>query len=197
MTNTMKKENKQRCQWCVNGGQIYLDYHDTEWGVPVHDDRHFFEHIILEGAQAGLSWITILKRRENYRKAFDNFDVKKVAKYDEKKIEELVLDAGIIRNRLKIKSAVKNAKVFIEIQKEFGSFDKYFWSFTDGKIIDNQIKTMRDIHASSELSDLISKDLKKRGMSFMGSTIVYAMMQSVGMVNDHEISCFRHDCLKK
>lgn len=189
--------NKQRCQWCQNNGEIYIKYHDTEWGVPVHDDRHFFEHIILEGAQAGLSWITILKRRENYRKAFDNFDVKKVAEYEEKKIEELIQDAGIIRNRLKIKSAVKNAKVFMAIQKEFGSFDKYFWGFTDGKIIDNQIKTMRDIKATSELSDLISKDLKKRGMSFMGSTIVYAMMQSVGMVNDHEISCFRHDELDK
>ena len=163
----------------------------------MHDDRHFFEHIILEGAQAGLSWITILKRRENYRKAFDNFDVKKVANYDEKKIEELVNDAGIIRNRLKIKSAVKNAKVFIDILKEFGSFDKYFWGFTEGKIIDNQIKTMREIQATSELSDKIAADLKKRGMSFMGSTIVYAMMQSVGMVNDHEISCFRHDELEE
>ena len=183
---------KKRCHWCVNGGEIYLDYHDTEWGVPVHDDRHFFEHIVLEGAQAGLSWITILKRRENYRKAFDNFDVKKVAKYGEKKIEELVQDPGIIRNRLKIKSAINNAKVFIAIQNEFGSFDKYFWSFTDGKIIDNKIKTMRDIPATSELSDTISKDLKKRGMSFIGSTIIYAMMQSVGMVNDHEMTCFRY-----
>ena len=188
---------KQRCQWCVNGGEIYLDYHDNEWGVPVHDDRHFFEHIVLEGAQAGLSWITILKRRENYRKAFDNFDVTKVAKYGDNKIEELVQDAGIIRNRLKIKSAINNAKVFIAIQKEFGSFDKYFWSFTDGKIIDNKINTMRDIQATSELSDTISKDLKKRGMSFIGSTIIYAMMQSVGMVNDHEMSCFRYKELKK
>lgn len=188
---------KQRCQWCVNGGEIYLDYHDNEWGVPVHDDRHFFEHIVLEGAQAGLSWITILKRRENYRKAFDNFDVKKVAKYGEKKIEELVQDAGIIRNRLKIKSAINNAKVFMAIQKEFGSFDKYFWNFTDGKIIDNKIKTIRDIQATSDLSDTISKDLKKRGMSFIGSTIIYAMMQSVGMVNDHEMSCFRYKELKR
>ncbi len=187
---------KTRCQWCVNGGEIYLDYHDKEWGVPVHDDRHFFEHIVLEGAQAGLSWITILKRRENYRKAFDNFDVKKVAKYGEKKIEELVNDSGIIRNRLKIKSAINNAKVFIDIQKEFGSFDKYFWSFTGGKIIDNKIKTMREIQATSRLSDTISKDLKKRGMSFIGSTIIYAMMQSVGMVNDHEMSCFRYKELK-
>jgi len=185
-----------RCQWCVNGGEIYLDYHDMEWGVPVHDDRHFFEHIVLEGAQAGLSWITILKRRENYRKAFDNFDVRKVAKYGEKKIEELVQDPGIIRNRLKIKSAVNNAQVFIAIQKEFGSFDKYFWSFTGGKIIDNKIKTMRDIPATSELSDTISKDLKKRGMSFIGTTIIYAMMQSVGMVNDHEMTCFRYKELK-
>jgi DNA-3-methyladenine glycosylase I len=187
---------KQRCQWCLNNGEIYIDYHDKEWGVPVHDDRHFFEHIVLEGAQAGLSWITILKRRENYRKAFDNFDVKKVAGYDEEKIEELILDAGVIRNRLKIKSAIKNAKVFMAIQKEFGSFDKYFWGFTDGKVIDNKIKTMKDIPATSELSDTISKDLKKRGMSFIGSTIIYAMMQSVGMVNDHEISCFRYKELK-
>jgi DNA-3-methyladenine glycosylase I len=188
--------NKQRCQWCLNNGEIYIDYHDKEWGVPVHDDRHFFEHVVLEGAQAGLSWITILKRRENYRKAFDNFDVKKVAGYDEEKIEELILDAGVIRNRLKIKSAIKNAKVFMAIQKEFGSFDKYFWGFTDGKVIDNKIKTMKDIPATSELSDTISKDLKKRGMSFIGSTIIYAMMQSVGMVNDHEISCFRYKELK-
>jgi DNA-3-methyladenine glycosylase I len=187
---------KQRCQWCLNNGEIYIDYHDKEWGVPVHDDRHFFEHVVLEGAQAGLSWITILKRRENYRKAFDNFDVKKVAGYDEEKIEELILDAGVIRNRLKIKSAIKNAKVFMAIQKEFGSFDKYFWSFTDGKVIDNKLKTMKDIPATSELSDTISKDLKKRGMSFIGSTIIYAMMQSVGMVNDHEISCFRYKELK-
>ena len=187
---------KQRCKWCQNNGEIYIKYHDEEWGVPVHEDRHFFEHIVLEGAQAGLSWITILKRRENYRKAFDNFDVKKVAKYDDKKIEELVLDAGIIRNRLKIKSAVRNAKVFMAIQKEFGSFDKFFWSFTAGKVIDNKIKTIGDIQATSELSDVISKDLKKRGMSFIGSTIIYAMMQSVGMVNDHEMSCFRYKELK-
>ncbi len=187
---------KNRCQWCQNNGEIYINYHDTEWGVPVHDDRHFFEHIVLEGAQAGLSWITILKRRENYRKAFDNFDVKKVANYDEKKIEELVQDAGIIRNRLKIRSAVKNAKIFIEIQKEFGSFDKYFWSFTDGKVVDNKIKTMNDVPATIELSDIISKDMKKRGMSFIGSTIIYAMMQSVGLVNDHEMSCFRYKELK-
>lgn len=181
----------------MNGGEIYLNYHDSEWGVPVHDDRHFFEHIILEGAQAGLSWITILKRRDNYRNAFDNFDVHKVANYDEAKVEDLVLDAGIIRNRLKIKSAINNAKIFIEIQKEFGSFDKYFWSFSDGKVIDNKIKTMRDIQATSELSDVISKDMKKRGMSFIGSTIIYAMMQSVGMVNDHEMNCFRYKELKR
>ncbi|MFO7810072.1 MAG: DNA-3-methyladenine glycosylase I [Candidatus Delongbacteria bacterium] len=188
--------NKKRCQWCQKNGEIYIKYHDEEWGVPVHDDRHFFEHIVLEGAQAGLSWITILKRRDNYRKAFDSFDVKKVAKYDDKKIEELVQDSGIIRNRLKIKSAVKNAKVFIEIQKEFGSFDKYFWSFTGGKVIDNKINTISDVPATSELSDVISKDLKKRGMSFIGSTIIYAMMQSVGMVNDHEMSCFRYKKVK-
>ena len=183
----------KRCEWCLNGGEIYINYHDTEWGVPVHDDRRLFEKIVLEGAQAGLSWITILKRRENYRRAFDDFDFEKVAKYDENKINELLQDKGIIRNRLKIRSAINNAKVFIDIRKEYGSFDKYIWGFVDFKPIDNEIRTIEDIPVTSKISDAISKDLKKRGMSFVGSTIIYAMMQSIGMVNDHLLSCFRHN----
>ncbi len=182
----------KRCQWCEGNEQIYLDYHDKEWGVPLHDDKLLFEFLILEGAQAGLSWLTVLKKRENYRKAFDNFDVKKVAKYNEKKIEKLLQNAGIIRNRLKIKSAIRNAKAFIEIQKEFGSFDKYIWKFVNNKPINNKIKSMKQIPTKTELSDKISKDLKKRGMNFVGSTITYAFMQAIGMVNDHEVSCFRY-----
>ena len=168
-------------------------YHDTEWGVPVHDDRHLFEKIVLDGAQAGLSWRTILNKRESYRKAFDNFDVKKVARYTPKKIEKLMLNEGIVRNRLKINSAVKNAKAFTEIQTEFGSFDAYIWGFVNGKPIKCKRKRMADIPATTELSDTISKDLKRRGMSFVGSTIIYAVMQSMGMVNDHLTSCFRYD----
>ena len=170
-------------------------YHDIEWGVPIHDDRHLFEKIVLDGAQAGLSWRTILNKRENYRKAFDNFDVKKVARYTPKKIEKLMQNKGIVRNRLKINSAVKNANAFIEIQNEFGSFDAYIWGFVNGKPIKHKRKRMTDIPATTELSDAISKDLKRRGMSFVGSTIIYAVMQSMGMVNDHLTSCFRyHEC---
>ena len=170
-------------------------YHDIEWGVPIHDDRHLFEKIVLDGAQAGLSWRTILNKRENYRKAFDNFDVKKVARYTPKKIEKLMQNKGIVRNRLKINSAVKNANAFIEIQNEFGSFDAYIWGFVNGKPIKYKRKRMTDIPATTELSDAISKDLKRRGMSFVGSTIIYAVMQSMGMVNDHLTSCFRyHEC---
>ena len=170
-------------------------YHDIEWGVPIHDDRHLFEKIILDGAQAGLSWRTILNKRENYRKAFDNFDVKKVARYTPKKIEKLMQNKGIVRNRLKINSAVKNANAFIEIQNEFGSFDAYIWGFVNGKPIKYKRRRMTDIPATTELSDTISKDLKRRGMSFVGSTIIYAVMQSMGMVNDHLTSCFRyHEC---
>ena len=170
-------------------------YHDIEWGVPIHDDRHLFEIIVLDGAQAGLSWRTILNKRENYRKAFDNFDVKKVARYTPKKIEKLMQNKGIVRNRLKISSAVKNANAFIEIQNEFGSFDAYIWGFVNGKPIKYKRKRMTDIPATTELSDTISKDLKRRGMSFVGSTIIYAVMQSMGMVNDHLTSCFRyHEC---
>ncbi|MBT3392702.1 MAG: DNA-3-methyladenine glycosylase I [Elusimicrobiaceae bacterium] len=181
---------KKRCQWCGED-IIYVKYHDEEWGVPVHDDRQLFEKLSLDGAQAGLSWITILKRVDNYKKAFDNFDVKKIVKYDDKKIEELLQDAGIIRNRLKVKSVVSNAKVFMEIQKEFDSFDKYLWGFVNYKTIVNDIKTMKDIPVKSEISDKLSADLKNRGMKFVGSVIIYAYMQAIGMVNDHVNYCFR------
>ena len=180
-----------RCAWAADSEEIYIKYHDTEWGVPIHDDLKFFELLILEGAQAGLSWITILKRRDNYREAFDGFNPEIVADYDERKEVELLSNAGIIRNKLKIKSAIKNAKIFLLIQEEFGSFDKYIWEFVDGKQIQNNF-VVKDIPAETELSKEISKDLKKRGMSFVGPTIIYAFMQSAGLVNDHDVSCFRH-----
>ena len=184
---------KNRCDWSIyRDSPLMTKYHDEEWGVPVHDDRHLFEVFVLDGAQAGLSWSTILNKRENYRKAFDNFDIKKVAKYDAKKVKELMGNKGIVRNKLKIASAIRNAKVFIEIQKEFGSFDKYIWGFTKGKTIKNKRKSMKEIPATTELSDKISKDLKARGMNFVGSTIVYAIMQGMGIVNDHEVGCFRY-----
>ncbi len=181
----------KRCEWCGTD-ELYVKYHDEDWGVPVHDDRLHFEMLILEGAQAGLSWITVLRKRENYKKAFDNFDVKKVAKYSEAKIEKLLQNAGIIRNKLKVRSAVTNAKAFIEIQKEFGSFDKYIWQFVNNKPIANKWKKMSDVPATSMESDTLSKDLKKRGFKFVGSTIIYAHMQSIGMVNDHTTDCFRY-----
>ncbi|MBW2998650.1 DNA-3-methyladenine glycosylase I [Candidatus Woesearchaeota archaeon] len=181
----------KRCDW-VSNEEIYIKYHDEEWGVPTHDDRLLFEMLILEGAQAGLSWITVLKKRENYKLAFDNFDVKKVSKYDENKVQELLNNEGIIRNKLKIRSAIKNAKMFIEIQKEFGSFDKYIWGFVNNKPIKNKFKSLSELPAKTELSDKISKDLKKRGMSFIGSTIIYAYMQAIGMVDDHQTDCFKH-----
>jgi len=181
----------KRCDWC-GAEPIYVDYHDKEWGVPVHDDRLHFEMIILDGAQAGLSWITILKRRDGYRKAFDNFDVDKVSRYTDKKIEKLLLDPGIIRNRLKVNSAVKNAKIFLKIQKEFGSFDEYIWQFVNKKTIQNKWKQMSDLPAKTAESDAMSKDLKKRGFSFVGSTICYAYMQAAGMVNDHIVNCHRY-----
>ena len=187
----MKKEMK-RCWGLVADDTLMTAYHDKEWGVPVHDDRHLFEILILDGAQAGLSWRTILNKRENYRKAFDNFDVKKVAKYDAKKIQKLLQDKGIVRNKLKIASAVRNAKVFIEIQYEFGSFDVYIWKFVNGKTIQNKWKRMSDIPARTELSDTISNDFKNRGMNFVGSTIIYAILQTIGIVNDHEVGCFRY-----
>lgn len=183
-------KEKNRCEWVKNQPPFYQDYHDNEWGVEVHDDKKLFEFIILEGAQAGLSWLTILKRRVGYKKAYSNWDVKKVAKYDEKKIQELILNPQIIRNKLKIRASVKNAQVFIAIQKEFGSFDKYIWSFIDFKQIKNHFKNIKDLPAKTEKSDEISKDLKNRGMSFVGSTIIYAHMQATGMVNDHTKNCY-------
>ncbi|MFH1770698.1 MAG: DNA-3-methyladenine glycosylase I [archaeon] len=181
----------KKCSWC-HGNNLMEKYHDEEWGKPLHDDTRLFEALILDGAQAGLSWQTILNKRENYRKAFDNFDAEKIAKYNNKKVEELMQNTGIIRNRLKINSAIGNAKAFLEIQKEFGSFDKYLWSFVGGKPIKNKFKTWKDVPATSKESDALSKDMKKRGFKFVGSTIVYAAMQGVGMVNDHEVSCFRY-----
>lgn len=181
----------QRCEWCGDD-PLYVKYHDEEWGVPVHDDIKHFEMIILDGAQAGLSWITVLRKRENYRKAFSKFDPKKVAKYDEKKIAKLLDNPGIIRNKLKVRSAVTNAQAFLKIQKEFGSFDKYIWQFVGGKPIINKWKSMKELPATSKQSDAMSKDLKKRGFKFVGSTICYAYMQAAGMVNDHVTNCFRY-----
>ncbi|MEJ2759387.1 MAG: DNA-3-methyladenine glycosylase I [Anaerolineales bacterium] len=175
---------------------LYIAYHDEEWGVPVHDDRKLFEFLILEGAQAGLSWITILRRRENYRAAFDQFDPEKVARYNESRIAELLENSGIIRNRLKIRSAVQNAQAFLKVQEEFGSFDKYIWEFVDHQPIVNHWKEMSEIPAFTSLSEQISKDLKKRGFNFVGPTIVYAHMQATGMVNDHTTDCFRYQEVK-
>ena len=183
---------KKRCFW-VTEDPLYIDYHDNEWGVPVYDDETLFEFLILETFQAGLSWITILKKRENFRVAFDGFDYKEIAKYDEVKFNELLLNQGIIRNKLKIKSAISNANAFMEVQKEFGSFSTYIWAFCDGKPIKNNFKTREEVPATTPLSDKISKDLKKRGFKFVGSTIVYAFMQATGMVNDHTTDCFRYN----
>ena len=181
----------KRCTW-PGEDPLYIRYHDREWGIPIHSDRKLFEFLILEGAQAGLSWITVLKKRPAYRKAFDNFDFNKVARYKERKIKQLLNNPGIIRNKLKIRSAISNAKAFIEVRKEFGTFNKYIWQFVDGKPIQNCFNDMKDIPATTELSDQISKDLKKRGFNFVGSTIVYAHMQATGMVNDHTMDCFRY-----
>lgn len=182
-------ENNIRCAWCEKD-DLYRNYHDNEWGKPVYDDQILFEFLILETFQAGLSWYTILKKRENFRKAFANFDYKKVALFSEEKIQELLLDAGIIRNQLKIRAAVANAIAFMKVQEEFGTFSKYIWNFTDGKPIDNNPKTLKDISSSTPLSDAISKDLKKRGFKFVGTTVVYAHMQATGMVNDHLENCW-------
>jgi DNA-3-methyladenine glycosylase I len=179
-----------RCAWA--NGELLIRYHDEEWGVPVHDDRKLFEFLILEGAQAGLSWNTILNKRENYRKAFDGFDPARVARYDRRKIERLLRDPGIVRNKLKIASAVGNARAFLQVQKEFGSFDVYIWQFVEGKPRVNSPKSMKQVPARTPESDAMSKDLKKRGFKFVGSTICYAFMQAVGMVNDHVVSCFRY-----
>ena len=178
-------EKKNRCSWVNLNEEIYVKYHDEEWGIPTHDDQELFEMLVLESFQAGLSWITILKKRENFKKAFDNFDVEKVANYDENKVEELRLNEGIIRHKGKITSAINNAKVFIEIQEEFGSFDEYIWGFTDGEIIKAEFKT------ESELSKNISKDLKKRGMKFVGPTIIYSYLESIGIIDNHQENCFK------
>lgn len=185
-----------RCSWSESS-QIYIDYHDKEWGVPIHDDRLLFEFLILEGAQAGLSWITILKKRENYRKAFDNFDPVKIASYNESKINELLQNEGIVRNRRKIEAAILNANAYLKVCNEFGSFDKYIWQFTGGKTIVNARKTIKEVPPKTIESDKMSKDLVKRGFKFVGSTICYAFMQAVGMVNDHTTECFRYDEINK
>ena len=182
---------KKRCAWCGED-PLYISYHDNEWGVPVHDDRLLFEFLVLEGAQAGLSWLTVLRKRENYRKAFDNFEISRVARYGQKEIDRLLLDPGIIRNRLKIESAIKNARGILDIQKEYGSFDAFLWQYVDGRPVQNCPKSMADLPATSTISDQLSKDLKKRGFNFVGSTICYSLMQAVGLVNDHFADCFRY-----
>jgi DNA-3-methyladenine glycosylase I len=182
----------KRCEWVSGADELMLEYHDREWGVPVHDDRKHFEFLVLEGAQAGLSWSTILKRREGYRRAFDDFDPEKVARFTDKRIEKLLLDSAIIRNRQKIAAAVRNARHFLDIQQEYGSFDAYAWRFVDGRPVRNHRKATKDIPATSAQSDAFSKDLKGRGFAFVGSTIIYAHMQAVGMVNDHLVDCFRY-----
>ena len=182
--------SRTRCAWATSGEMVC--YHDEEWGVPVHDDRTLFEFLILEGAQAGLSWSTILNKRQNYRRAFDGFDAQRISKYDKKKLRQLLADPGIVRNRLKVAAAVENARAFLRVREEFGSFDRYIWQFIGGKPRVNKWKTPRQIPARAPESDAMSKDLKKRGFKFVGSTICYAFMQAVGMVNDHAVSCFRY-----
>lgn len=182
---------KRRCEWC-GSDPLYMAYHDEEWGTPVHEDQTLFEFLLLETFQAGLSWITILRKRENFRAAFDDFDYQKIAHYDQVKIDALLQDAGIIRNKLKVNSAVINAKLFMNIQEEFDSFSNYIWSFVDGKPIKNNFKSMAEVPANTPLSDAISKDLKKRGFKFVGTTVMYAFMQATGMVNDHATYCHRH-----
>ncbi|MGI9530800.1 DNA-3-methyladenine glycosylase I [Lutimonas sp.] len=187
--------NQTRCTWCGND-PLYMNYHDNEWGVPVFDDHLLFEFLVLETFQAGLSWITILRKRENFRVAFDNFDYQKIVTYDEAKYEALLQDSGIIRNRLKIKATIANAQNFIKIQQEFGSFSHYIWQFVEGTPIQNNWKEMNQVPATTTLSDTISKAMKKRGFKFVGSTVIYAYMQAIGLVNDHISSCFRHASIK-
>ena len=183
---------KVRCSW-GNTDPLYTIYHDCEWGVPVHDDRKLFEMLCLEGAQAGLSWITILKKRENYRKAFDHFNAKRIARYNPKNVKQLLTNDGIVRNRLKVNAFIQNAKTFLAVQEEFGTFDKYIWQFVDGRPIVNKWKTLKQIPPKTEESEAMSKDLKKRDFKFVGSTICYAFMQACGMVNDHVVDCFRYN----
>ena len=192
----MTTTEDNRCWWCGED-ELYQQYHDLEWGVPVHDDRLLFEFICLEGAQAGLSWITILRKREHYRLVFDNFEAEKIAGYDDSKIAELLQDAGIVRNRLKVNGFVKNARAFLEIREQGGSFDDYLWSFVDGETIQTNRKSADQVPANTEISDAMSKDMKKRGFTFVGSTICYAFMQAAGLVNDHTVNCYRHRELKR
>lgn len=182
---------KKRCEWCTED-PLYVDYHDHEWGIPVHNDRRLFEFLLLESAQAGLSWLIILRKRNAYRAAFDKFDYNKIANYNEHKIRSLLQDPGIIRNKLKIRSAVTNARAFLDIRTEFGTFNKYIWSFVDGEPVRNKWKILKDVPVNTKLSDTISEDLRRRGFTFIGSTICYAFMQAVGIVNDHTINCFRY-----
>ena len=189
-------DNKTRCEWVKGGNELYYDYHDKEWGMPVHDDQMLFEFLTLEAAQAGLSWATILNKREGYRNAFENFNIKKVAKYDEQKIAELLDNPEIVRNKLKVNATVINAGRIIEMQNEFGSFDQFIWSFVNGKTIQNKCKSLSDVPSRTELSDAMSKDLKKRGFKFIGTTICYAFMQATGMVNDHTQDCFCYELVE-
>lgn len=184
-------EEKIRCEWCL-GDKLYISYHDKEWGIPLHDDAKLFELLTLEGAQAGLSWLTVLRKREGYKKAFDNFNIIKVSKFNNNKLEKLFINTDIIRNKLKILSVIKNAESIIQIQNEFGSFDNYLWQYVDGKTIQNKYKNLKDLPSSSQIAEKMSKDLKKRGMNFVGPTICYSFMQAIGMVNDHVVNCFRH-----
>ncbi|MEX2317428.1 MAG: DNA-3-methyladenine glycosylase I [Pirellulales bacterium] len=193
----MPKQEKQRCDWGARADELMIAYHDDEWGVPVHDDRKQFEFLTLESAQAGLSWSTVLRKRENYRRAFTDFDPGKVARFTARRIERLLADPGIIRNRLKVNAAVTNARRFLAVQEEFGTFDKYIWSFVGGWPLQNRVEDMKKMPATSKESDALSKDLKQRGFKFVGSTIIYAHMQAVGMVNDHLVTCFRHKAVAR
>jgi DNA-3-methyladenine glycosylase I len=190
LANTTLNDGRLRCEWSL-GHELLIAHHDLEWGTPLHDDRGLFEMIVLEGAQAGLNWLVVLKKRERYRLVFDGFDPRKVASYDEVKVQELLADPGIVRNRLKIASAIDNARAFLGVQEEFGSFDRYLWRFVDGRPVVNHWQTLSDIPAKTALSDALSKDLQRRGFRFVGSTICYAFMQSAGLVNDHTVNCFR------
>jgi DNA-3-methyladenine glycosylase I len=192
----MRKKAAKRCPWCLSD-PLYTEYHDREWGVPVHDDRKWFEFLLLEGVQAGLSWFLILKKRENYRRAYDGFDFEKIARYGEKKIARLLADPGLVRNRAKIRASVNNARAFIKIREEFGSFDSYIWPFVGNKPLRNRWRSMEQLPARTDLSDALSKDLVRRGFKFVGSTIIYAHMQATGMVNDHLVGCFRYKKLEK
>jgi DNA-3-methyladenine glycosylase I len=193
----MAKQDKLRCDWGAKADELMIAYHDEEWGVPVHDDQKQFEFLTLESAQAGLSWSTILRKRENYRRAFDGFDPEKVARYDARRVQKLLADPGIIRNKLKIAAAVNNAQCFLDVQEKFGTFDKYIWGFVGGRPLQNTVESMKKMAVTSKESDALSKDLKQRGFKFVGSTIIYAHMQAVGMVNDHLMTCFRHKAVAK